>query len=281
MPLRLKDPIYARTNSSEVFNGNYQLDYPNKSGTVALTSDLPTVNDATLTITQNGTSAGTFSANASSNATIALTDTTYSDMTGATSSTAGTGGLVPAPAAGDQEKFLKGDGTWTAVSGGGGAINDGRLTIQHNGTNVQTFTANQSSNATANIQTIYASTVSPASQVAQISTSSIQDEAITTAKIDDEAVTAAKIAWSSIFERIQVTVNLDASGNATIGVGPADYWVVSVCELTTGGRNGNIVPYVWTDGKYWIHVDQNFNHAYITGNITVEVLLIKRSAIGM
>lgn len=37
-------------------------------------------------------------------------------FTGATSSTAGTAGLVPAPAAGDDTKFLKGDGTWAAVS---------------------------------------------------------------------------------------------------------------------------------------------------------------------
>jgi len=37
---------------------------------------------------------------------------TLSDFTGATSSTAGTHGLVPAPAAGDQELFLRGDGTW-------------------------------------------------------------------------------------------------------------------------------------------------------------------------
>lgn len=35
-----------------------------------------------------------------------------SDMTGATSSTAGTHGLVPAPAAGDNTKVLHGDGTW-------------------------------------------------------------------------------------------------------------------------------------------------------------------------
>ena len=35
-----------------------------------------------------------------------------SDMTGATETTAGTHGLVPAPAAGDQDKVLKGDGTW-------------------------------------------------------------------------------------------------------------------------------------------------------------------------
>ena len=39
-------------------------------------------------------------------------DAEFSVMTGATSSTAGTSGLVPAPAAGSQEKYLKGDGTW-------------------------------------------------------------------------------------------------------------------------------------------------------------------------
>ena len=41
-----------------------------------------------------------------------FTDTTYSDMKGATGSAAGTHGLVPAPAAGKQGQFLKGDGTW-------------------------------------------------------------------------------------------------------------------------------------------------------------------------
>lgn len=40
---------------------------------------------------------------------------TLSDFTGATSSAAGAHGLVPAPAAGDQGKVLKGDGTWGAV----------------------------------------------------------------------------------------------------------------------------------------------------------------------
>lgn len=39
-------------------------------------------------------------------------NTTYSVMTGASSSTAGKSGLVPAPAAGKQTSFLRGDGTW-------------------------------------------------------------------------------------------------------------------------------------------------------------------------
>lgn len=39
-------------------------------------------------------------------------DTTYSNMTGATASAAGKAGLVPAPTAGKQTSFLRGDGTW-------------------------------------------------------------------------------------------------------------------------------------------------------------------------
>ncbi|MBO5145000.1 MAG: hypothetical protein J6C19_05635 [Lachnospiraceae bacterium] len=41
-----------------------------------------------------------------------FTDTTYSAMTAATASAAGKSGLVPAPAAGKQAAFLRGDGTW-------------------------------------------------------------------------------------------------------------------------------------------------------------------------
>lgn len=40
------------------------------------------------------------------------TNTTYSNMGAATSSAAGSAGLVPAPAAGKQASFLRGDGTW-------------------------------------------------------------------------------------------------------------------------------------------------------------------------
>lgn len=53
---------------------------------------------------------------------ISATDTTYSDVTGATSQTAGAHGLVPAPAAGDEGKFLKGDGTWDTVSAGSASL---------------------------------------------------------------------------------------------------------------------------------------------------------------
>lgn len=91
----------------------------------AESGDIPTVNDATLTITQNGTSVGTFSANASSNVTAAITvPTATSDLT-------------------NDSGFITSSDLPT--------VNNATLTIQKNGTNVQTFTANASSDVTANI----------------------------------------------------------------------------------------------------------------------------------
>lgn len=54
------------------------------------------------------------------NNTISATDTTYSSFTGTDGTTAGTTGLVPAPAITDADKFLKSDGTWAAAGGGSG-----------------------------------------------------------------------------------------------------------------------------------------------------------------
>lgn len=45
------------------------------------------------------------------------TNTTYSAFTGATATAAGKAGLVPAPAAGYNTRFLRGDGTWAAAGG--------------------------------------------------------------------------------------------------------------------------------------------------------------------
>lgn len=45
------------------------------------------------------------------------TDTTYSAFTGATASAVGKAGLVPAPAAGYNTRFLRGDGTWAEAGG--------------------------------------------------------------------------------------------------------------------------------------------------------------------
>ena len=62
-------------------------------------------------------------------------DTTYNDLVGATSTKAGTHGLVPAPAAGDQNKFLMANGTWADVAQEnttytfGAALNGNKLVV--------------------------------------------------------------------------------------------------------------------------------------------------------
>ena len=56
----------------------------------------------------------------------------YSAFTGATGSVAGSAGLVPAPAATDNDKYLKGDGTWAAA---GGSVSYDNATINENSSN--------------------------------------------------------------------------------------------------------------------------------------------------
>lgn len=62
----------------------------------------------------SGTKVGTITINGTATDLYAPTntDTKYSDMVGATTSTAGTHGLVPAPAAGAATRYLRSDGTW-------------------------------------------------------------------------------------------------------------------------------------------------------------------------
>ena len=65
---------------------------------------------------------------------ISATDTTYSAFQGTDGTEAGSSGLVPAPAATDTNKYLKSDGTWATVSGGGGSGNVDDVYV--NGTSV-------------------------------------------------------------------------------------------------------------------------------------------------
>lgn len=56
------------------------------------------------------------------NGVIAPSKKTVRSMGAATSSTAGTSGLVPAPSAGDQDKYLRGDGTWGEIETSDGTV---------------------------------------------------------------------------------------------------------------------------------------------------------------
>lgn len=110
------DSTYVEADElAEVATSGSYADLENKPS-------IPTVNDATLTITQNGTSKGTFTANDADDTTIEVSDTTYSNFTGTDGTAAGAAGLVPAPATTDAGKFLKADGTWDTAGGGGDTV---------------------------------------------------------------------------------------------------------------------------------------------------------------
>ena len=76
------------------------------------------------------------------------------------------------------------NGKWTTVRAVLPTVNNGALTIQQNGTTLNTFTANSSDDKTVNIQTITAETVAPAEGVGAITTNMIANRAVTNTKID-------------------------------------------------------------------------------------------------
>lgn len=80
-----------------------------------------TIENDTISATDTTYTAGA-NVNISSENVISATDTTYTHFTGATASADGTQGLVPAPIAGDEDKFLKADGTWDTAGGSGPTV---------------------------------------------------------------------------------------------------------------------------------------------------------------
>lgn len=62
-------------------------------------------------------------------------------MGGADGSYSGSAGLVPVPAATDNTKFLRGDGTWQTVSGSGGSGNVGTTQLWSNSSPTSSFLA--------------------------------------------------------------------------------------------------------------------------------------------
>lgn len=151
--------------NNEISVDNTTVPYFSDLATVATTGDYgdllntPTIPAAQIQSdwTQATTTALDYIKNKPSLATVA-TSGLYSDLTGTPS-------LATVATSGDYGDLLNKPTIPT--------VNDATLTIQHNGTNVQTFTANQSTNATANIETIWADDVAPATQVPPITSNMI------------------------------------------------------------------------------------------------------------
>ena len=149
------------------------------------TPTIPPVNDATLTIKQNNETLGTFTANASENQTINLTDTTYDDFGHSTTETAGTAGLVPAPAADTTNQYLNAAAGWQQISYaqisdapqipvvGNGAL---KVSLGGEAATLTGFTANSSSDATISIPVMTAATSSAGGTIGLVPASTAGDQ---------------------------------------------------------------------------------------------------------
>ena len=112
-PIKFKigDGIHTWTELDYVYDSDLiekAVKYNGSTTVGSATQGVYVAADGTVTIM-------TYELNKTVPADAVFTDTTYSDFTGADGSTAGTAGLVPAPSANDDEKYLRGDGTWSSV----------------------------------------------------------------------------------------------------------------------------------------------------------------------
>lgn len=118
----------ATTSEKDMFlKGDGSWDTPDAGSDVSVTQ-----------ILSSGTKLGTITVDNVDTDLYAPTPTTYSDFVGTDGTAAGTHGLVPAPTASDTNKYLKSDGTWATVSGGGGVsdlddLSDVDITTPTNG----------------------------------------------------------------------------------------------------------------------------------------------------
>lgn len=213
---------------------------------------IPTVNDATLTITQNGVSAGTFTANASSAATIALTDTTYSAFTGTDGNTAGTAGLVPAPATTDVGKYLKADGTWATVQSG---------TTYTAGANID-ITSNVID--TADTVPLIGTVVSTPSPTVFVNTANIADGAVTSSKLAISSIIDIFYPVGSYYETSDTSFNPNNAWGGTWVEDSAGYVTVAMDTGTfaTVGDTGGEETHTLTTAEMPSHTHQQ----YVTAN---------------
>lgn len=166
-------------------------------------------------------------------------------------------------------------------------VNDATLTIQKNGTNVQTFTANSATNKTANIQVpnLRTSDTDPGEGSALAADTflgiyDIAPEDVDGARLVDGSVTAEKIDWSTIVAGV-ISVGSMAAGRQerTVSI-PTQANTDYVVLLTLGGA----MTGGWT--KISLSVASkttssftmvNYNEAsYAVNNVAINYLVIPR-----
>lgn len=260
---------------------------------------IPTVNDATLTIQQNGTDVQTFTANQSTNATANITvPTATSDL--ANDGASGSSVYVEA----DELATVATTGNYSDLSGTPTipTVNNATLTIQKNGSNVQTFTANQSTNATANITvpTKTSELTNNSGFLTSVATANIADRAVTAAKLaagivtmtrtqlySNSSGTAANITVSQAlnkFDEVEFWIK-DTNGtpNQLIRTIPGSALAIVLDIPHPGGSNTlywNIARWTWTAGgttlTYWSnHYQKNIGASTVATASSTAIQITK------
>lgn len=273
------------------------------------TPTIPTVNNATLTIQKNSTDVATFTANASANVTADISvPTQTSDITNngsdGTSTYVEADELATVATSGSYNDLTNKptipaaqvNSDWNANSGVAEilnkptipTVNDATLTIQKNGTTVQTFTANQSTNATANI-TVPTKTSDLTNDGADNTSTYVEaDELATVATTGDYSDLSGTPTIPTVNDATLTiqqngtslgTFTANASSSATIDVNApkltslvgsvqtSDYHrsVVALCEVASG--SGSTVN-SWSSGKLVAHRN---NGAYGVAEIGINI----------
>ena len=145
------DPTVNNANITIKQDGTVVGSFTANEGTdqvINITSPtIPTVNNGTLTIQQDGTTVGTFTANQSGDQTVNITSPTIPTVNNGTLTIQQDGTTV-----GTFTANQSGDQTVNITSPTVPTVNDATITIQKNGTTVDNFTLNQSTDKTINIE---------------------------------------------------------------------------------------------------------------------------------
>ncbi|MBR4384532.1 MAG: hypothetical protein IKP64_13365 [Selenomonadaceae bacterium] len=209
----------------------------------------------------------------------------FVDFAGATSIAGGASGIVPAPQAGDENKFLRGDGTWATVSSGSSAIflslptQNGSLT--YNGAEQSPSWANYDpaqiligGTTAATDAGTYTATFTPQGLCTWTDgTSNTKQVTWTIAKaaVNLSANIAGAVAFGS-------TGTIAISGNAgggTVTATSSDDIVVSVQSATTSSVIVECASISATDTTITINVAETNN--YLSGSTTCAVSTEKAS----
>ena len=169
----------------------------------------------------------------------ALDNVSVADMTGATSSAAGTHGLVPAPAAGKQSSFLRGDGTWAVpddyqVRTVNTTMNQGYQIALYNGMSTGTATSTLSRNtsiyANPSTGTVNASTfAATTSMTTPTAAAGTNDTTVATTAFVQSAISAAQSGVATFQGAVSAQSTISGSAYKS-----GWYWVVDTAGTYVG-----------------------------------------------